>query len=250
MLDTVPPETRLRARAHHCARWAGLAAGVVVASQLATVGQDLGVGILYAIPAFGLCAVGGVLLGDALTPRPKEAVRTAGLAPRRIPDHLPPRMARLLLGQAALLVVLLTAAAAVASPDDLGRAGRSLSVACQGRTEAASPWPGLYYGLPVLLSLALGSAACGWALRRIAHRPGEEQQRRDRALAITAAWGLLVAVPLAGTAVTAAGSLSKLTCDGLPGTAGQWLLYPVGLVALVTAMWCLCTVAAPRATRR
>lgn len=72
MLDTNWSESRLRAGAHRHARWAGLA--------------------VFAITAFGLCVVGGVLLGDALTPRPREAVRTAGLAPRRVRDHVPPRV--------------------------------------------------------------------------------------------------------------------------------------------------------------
>ncbi|MFJ6837051.1 hypothetical protein [Streptomyces sp. NPDC091209] len=49
--------------------------------------------LVFAITAFGLCAVGGVLLGDALTLRPQEAVRTASLAPRLIRDQVPPRMA-------------------------------------------------------------------------------------------------------------------------------------------------------------
>jgi hypothetical protein len=158
MLDTVPPETRLRARADRYARWAGLAAGAVAAQQLATMdSDDLGVPFLYAITAFGLCAVGGVLLGDALTPRPQEAVRTAGLAPRRVRDQVPPRMTPVLLLQAVSLVALLLTAAAVASPDDLGRAGRAFVVTCGGVSESHSPWPGSYYGIPMLASLAVGT---------------------------------------------------------------------------------------------
>ena len=237
-------------RADRYARWCGLAAGAVAARAVASLDDGLGVGILYAIPAFGLCAVIGVLVGDALTPRVHGAVRTAGLTPRRVRDYVPRRMAPLLLCQAAALVILLAVAATVASPDDMGRAGRSLAATCHGVTESAGPWPGLFYGLPVLVSLALSTAACGWSLLRIARRPGKEQARRDRSLAITAAWGLLVSAPLLGAAATASGALTSLSCDGTTGTIATWLLYAVALVALVTVPWCLVTIASPRAARR
>lgn len=251
MLDTVPAESRLRARADRCARWAGLVAGFVVAQLLARRdSDDLGAGILYALAAFGLCAVGGVLLGDALAPRPREAVRTAGLTPRRVRDQVPPRMTRLLLIQAASFVLLLTVTTAVASPDDLGRAGRALAVTCGGVTEVHSPWPGSFYAVPIGVSLAVGTAVCAWALRRIAHRPGEERERRDRSSAITAAWGLLVSTQLLGAATTTSGALTSTTCDGGIGTAAVVLLAPLALLALFTVAWSLFTVLAPRTVRR
>lgn len=106
MPDTDRPESRARARARadRYARLAGLAVGVVAASLWATMditnsshsSFDFGVPLVSFVTAFGLCAVGGVLLGDALTPRPREAVRTASLAPRRARDHVPPRITPLL----------------------------------------------------------------------------------------------------------------------------------------------------------
>jgi hypothetical protein len=250
--DNVPPAPRTRApaRADYYARWCGLAAGVFAGHAVASLDDGLGVGILYSIPTFGLCAVAGVLVSGALTPPPQGAVRTAGLTPRRVRDYVPRRMTPLLLGQAAVLVILLVVAAAVASPDDMGRAGRSLTATCHGVTQAAGPWPGLFYGLPVLASLACSTVACGWSLSRIARRPGDEQTRHDRALAITAAWGLLVSAPLLGTASSASGALMNLTCDGTPGTIANWLLYPVALISLVTVPWCLVSIASPRAARR
>ncbi|MFJ8537465.1 hypothetical protein [Streptomyces sp. NPDC093591] len=235
-----------RAPVDRYARWAGLAVGVPAARWLLPLNN--GEGTLYAILAFGLCAVAGVLLGDALTAPRRGAVRTAGLTPRRVRDYVPPRMTLLLLGLAAALVVLLAAAAAVASPDDLGRAGRALTVTCRGVTESHSPWPGLYYGLPILASLALSTAACGWSLRRIATRPGDEQSRRDRTLAIVAAWGLVVSSSLLGAASTASGALMSTACDGAAGTAAKVVLWPLGLLALLMAPWCLFTIISPRAT--
>ncbi|WDF40466.1 hypothetical protein PBV52_28645 [Streptomyces sp. T12] len=228
------------------ARWTGLAVGALASRWLLPLNG--GEGTLYAILVFGLCAVAGVLLGDALTAPRRGAVRTAALTPRRVRDYVPPRMTPLLLGLAAALVALLTAAAAVASPDDLGRAGRALTVACRGVTQSHSPWPGLYYGLPILTSLALSTAACGWSLRRIATRPGDEQSRRDRTLAIVAAWGLVVSSSLFGAASMVSGALMSTTCDGAVGVAGNWTVWPLGLLALVTAPWCLFTIISPRAT--
>ncbi|GAA1357149.1 hypothetical protein [Streptomyces beijiangensis] len=249
MLDTV----RLRAvacvRSERFARWAGIGAGVLAAGRMHNLG-DLNTGILYAIPAFGLCTVAGTLLGDALTPRPQEAVRTAVLTPRRVRDYLPRRMTAALLFQAVFLVVLLAAAAAVASPGHLGFEGEQLSFSCGDHTEAAGPWPGLHYGLPILATLAVGTAACGWSLLRIARRPGDEQARRDRSLAITAAWGLLVSTPLMGVASSASGALMDLTCDGAPGQVATYLIWPMALVALVSTAWCFFTVVSPRAAVR
>lgn len=235
-----------RAPLDRYARWTGLAVGVLAARLLSPlIGDD---GILYAIPAFGLCAVAGVLVGDALTGPRRGAVRTAGLTPRRVRDHVPPRMTWLLLGLAAALVVVLAVATAVASPDDLGRAGRALTLTCRGMTESASPWPGFYYSLPILVSLTVSTAACGWSLRRIATRAGDEQSRRDRTLAIVAAWGLVVSSSLLGVASTVSGALMSTTCDGTVGTVANWAVWPLGLVSLIVAPWCLFTIASPRAS--
>jgi hypothetical protein len=241
------PPSASRAPVDRYSRWTGLAVGILAARWLTPLNH--GDGILYAIPAFGLCAVAGVLAGDTLTSPGRGAVRTAGLTPRRVRDYVPPRMTRLLLGLAATLVVLLAVAAAVASSDDMGRAGRAFTVTCRGVTESSGPWPGLYYGLPLLASLAVATAACGWSLRRIATRPGDEQSRRDRTLAIVAAWGLVVSSSLLGAASTASGALLNTTCDGTAGTMANWALWPLALLALVTVSWSLYTIVSPRATR-
>lgn len=236
-----------RAPLDRYARWTGLAAGFLAARLLSPLtGVD---GILYAIPAFGLCAVAGVLVGDALTGPRRGAVRTAGLTPRRVRDYVPPRMTWLLLGLAAALVLTLAAATAVASRDDLGRAGRALTLTCRGMTESASPWPGFYYAAPMLSCLAVSTVACGWALRRIATRPGDDPARRDRTLAIVAAWGLVVSSSLFGVASTASGALMSTACDGTVGTLANWALWPLALVSLLVAPWCLFTIASPRARR-
>ncbi|WP_316758651.1 hypothetical protein [Streptomyces herbicida] len=246
MTDIEATAPASRARLDRCARWTGLVAGALVAHWL--IPLDHGDGILYAIPAFGLCAVAGVLVGDALTQPPRGTVRTAGLAPRRVRDYLPPRMIWVLLALAAALVVLLGAAAAMASPDDLGRAGRSLTMTCRGRTQSYTPWPGLHYGLPMLASLAVATGACSWSLRRIATRPGDEQSRRDRSLAIVAVWGLVVSSSLLGAASTASDALMNTGCGGAVWVIGRRVLGPLSLVAFAATPLMLVTVLSPKAT--
>ncbi|MFF7357722.1 hypothetical protein ACFZA1_34630 [Streptomyces filipinensis] len=247
-LDMTVPATASRAPADRYARWTGVATGALAACWLSTLGH--GDGVLYAIPAFGLCAVAGVLAGDTLTAPGRGAVRTAALAPRRVRDYVPPRTTLLLIVLAVALVALLAAAGSVASPDDLGRAGRELTLTCRGMTEGHGPWPGFSYGLPMLASLAVATGGCGWSLRRIATRPGDEQSRRDRSLAIVAAWGVVVSTSLLGAATTASGALTDMTCDGTAGTMANALLLPLALVSLVTAPWMLFTICSPRAARR
>ncbi|MFE5482940.1 hypothetical protein [Streptomyces sp. NPDC056527] len=247
MLDTAPLRYRFLNHSDQYARWSGLAIGLVAAQQLVGMESgDITMPLVFAITAFGLCAVGGVLLGDALTLRPQEAVRTASLAPRLIRDQVPPRMAPLLLLQAASLVALLAIGAVTASsnPD---WAGRAITVTCEGMRASLGPWPGLYYSGPMFAALAVGTPVCIWALRRISHGPGDDQQRRDRAWAITGAWGLLVSSQVLLVVVMIFVALTETACAGPLGAATIVVTCPLGLLSLFTFGWSLVTVVAPRA---
>ncbi|WP_405818410.1 hypothetical protein OG241_26100 [Streptomyces sp. NBC_01390] len=250
MLDTAPLQSRFLDHAEYYARWSGLAIGIVVAQQLIAMdSDDIAMPLVFAITAFGLCAVGGVLLGDALTLRPQEAVRTASLAPRLVRDQVPPRMAPLILLQAASLVTLLVIGAATASspPYQAGRTGRVLNVTCEGILTSLGPWPGLYYSGPMFAALAVGTPVCVWALRRIAHGQGDDQQRRDRAWAITGAWGLLVSSQVLLVALMIFVALTEESCAGPLGAAAIIVVSPLSLLGLFTFGWSLVTVVAPRA---
>ncbi|MDT9689696.1 hypothetical protein Q5762_15390 [Streptomyces sp. P9(2023)] len=259
MSDTALPRPGVPAGVALFARWTGLSLGAVLGILIAQSGR-LGLGVLHALPVFGLCAVAGVLAGDVLASRPHGEVRRAGLTPRRVRDYLPVRFTALLTVQAAVLLVLLAVAAATASADDMGRAGRTLGAACGNVIQSHGPWPGLFYGAPVIGALALTTAACWYALHRIVRQPvpggdsalraADEQQRRDRALAVTAAWGLTVSAPLAGAALFASGALRSLSCLGAAAHAVGWALLPIALVAGGTAVWSLLTLAAPRSVSR
>jgi membrane protein implicated in regulation of membrane protease activity len=105
-------------------------------------------------------------------------------------------------------------------------------------------------GRQILGSFVIGTVACAWALRRIARRPGDEQQRRDRARAIVAAWGVLVSGLLLLVALMIATYLADSNCGGMMGSVASLAIYPLGLLALLTLAWSLFTVVAPRAARR
>ncbi|MEU9189308.1 hypothetical protein AB0D14_33140 [Streptomyces sp. NPDC048484] len=250
MLDAVSLQSRILDHADHYARWSGLAIGIVAAQRLITMDSgDITMPLVFAITGFGLCAVGGVFLGEALALQPQEAVRTASLAPRLVRDQVPPRMAPLLLLQTVLLVTLLAIGAVTASSDvdRPDRAGGVLNVTCEGIRTSLGPWPGLYYSGPMFAALAVATPVCVWALRRIAHGTGDEQQRRDRAWAITGAWGLLVSSQVLLVVLMIFVALTDKACAGPLGVATIAAICPLGLLGMFTFGWSLVTVVAPRA---
>ncbi|MFD7282058.1 hypothetical protein ACFV80_34745 [Streptomyces sp. NPDC059862] len=257
MLDTHQPESRLRAHTDRYARWAGLAVGVVAAPLWATMDLtnhgissfDAGVPLVSFATAFGLCAVGGVLLGDTLTPHPRDAVRTASLTPRRVRDHVPPRITLLLLLQAVFLVALAGVGDALGTQDAMNRAIGAHD-GCDGTEPPVILWPGMFHGSQILGSLAIGTVACAWALRRIARRAGDDQQRRDRSRAIIAAWGVLVSAQLSLVVLMIHTYLTQSNCAGMMGTITFLAIYPLGLLSLITLAWSLFAVVAPRTARR
>ncbi|AZQ36981.1 hypothetical protein EJ357_28960 [Streptomyces cyaneochromogenes] len=250
MLDAAPFQRRFLDHANHFARWSGLAIGIVAAQALSTLGHvEFEQRLVFCITAFGLCAVAGVLLADALTLLPQDAVRIASLAPRLVRDHVPPRMGPLIALQGVSLAVLLAITAATASvdPDRIFSTGKVIAVTCNGMPATLGPWPGMYYSLPTFGALAIATPCCVWALRRIAHGPGGEQQRRDRAWAVTGAWGLLVSSQQLYAVLMISVSLTETGCAGAMGALTFWVFYPLALLNLFTVAWSLITVVAPRA---
>lgn len=202
----------------------------------------------------------GLPMNDTVPPespfRPRaraETIRTASLTPRLVRDLVPPRISRLLLLQAIVLVALVGAGAATASPDARFRAlindAGDPSAPCSG-VPSFTLVPGMFYGNQILGSLAIGTVACAWALRRIAHRPGDDQQRRTRSRVVTAGWGVLVSGQLLVVLLTLATWHMYPNCSGVLGNISYFLIYPMGLLALVTLAWSLFTLVVPRAVRR
>jgi hypothetical protein len=205
--------------------------------------------VLLAAPAFGLCVLAGVLLGEATAGRPTSSpTRTAAIETRRTRDYLPPRLAGMVTVLAGMLALLLAATSWSATGDDLGHAGRALRQVCdQGMVAVASPWPGAFYSAPLALTVAAGLLVATLVLHRVARRPRagvdaelralDDALRQRTAQTITSACGILIAVPLAGIATVAAARLLSLPCTPTWARAAAWGLLVVALGALGALGW-------------
>ena len=236
-------------------RWGGVITGLAVGGSAAGTGA-LGRGLLLAAPVFGLCVLAGVVAGE-FTVRPAAGpARAAVLEVRRVRDYLPPGLTRAVLGAAVALAGLIAVTSAVASPDDLGRAGRSLQLAWgPDLVQAYGPWPGSFYTVPLAVLVAAGLVLAGGALRVVVGRArtgtepeviaADDALRRRAARAVTGACGILVAVPLAGCCAVSAGAV--LSFSGRPAwlTAAGWAVSALAVAAVGLLSWCAAVLLVP-----
>ncbi|WP_298804565.1 hypothetical protein [uncultured Pseudokineococcus sp.] len=248
-------EGRRAARRTLAWRWGGAVLGAVAAWSVAGAGT-LGRGPMLAPAAFGLVLLAGVLAGELLVRPRRRGRRSAALSVRRVRDVVPRRTVALVVAAAVVLLVLLATTTALGSPDDLGRAGRSLTGSCSPSTSfGVGPWPGSYYAAPLAAAVLGGLLVAALVLGRVVGRPavaeGEELERVDAALrarageAVTAACGVLVSAPLAGVLAITVMTGSHHDC---PSAAGVAALVAAGvLVPASTALlgWCLAVLAVP-----
>lgn len=227
-------------------RWGGLVVGVAV-DRVVTFSPESDVDLLYAVPVFGLCGVGGVLLADLLVHRAAGGVRQAEITPRRVRDHVPRGLTMSLGVQALLLTVLLVLCLGMASPGAADQAGGALSRSCHGATQIVGPWPGASYARPAFGGLVVGTAVCALVLRRVTLRAASDEQRRTRARATIGAWGLLVAVPLFAVSSTMALAVLALACGGPVESVIVWGLGLTAFVSAMTAGWALGALLLPQA---
>jgi hypothetical protein len=135
----------------------------------------------------------------------------------------------------------------------MGRPGRELFRQCSPvQGQGHGPWPGSFYSGPLALVVAVGLVLAGLALVRIARRPSqaedaglEDALRRRSAAAVTAATGLLVAVPLAGVSGIAAAGLFAIECRPTWWTVLGWGLLAVLPLAIGLAARSLVVLLAP-----
>jgi hypothetical protein len=241
-------------RARTTARWrlAGLGVGIgvgIVAAQLDVLGR----GLMLAVPLCALCVLVGVVIGELRITAPRGPVRSAGLEVRRIRDYLPRRLTRVVAAATVLLVLVLGMTTAAGSPDDLGRAGRTLARQCSALVgTAVGPWPGSFYTAPLATVVLAGLVLAGVALRRVVHRPrsGEDPSaddalRRQAAESVVAGVGLLVAVPLAGVSFFAAQALSNVDCAPVSWRVAAGALGLLVPALAVLAAWCIAALTSP-----
>ena len=251
----LPARARTTARTVAAWRITGAVVGATAAAW--SLQEDsLGRGLALAAPLFALCVLAGVVVGELLVTAPEGPVREAGLAVRRWQAYLPPRLATAVGTGTVLLGGILVATTLAGSPDDMGRAGRQLVRRCSAvMTQGHGPWPGSFYAWPLAVVVGTGLLLAGVAVVRIARRPSqgedpglEDALRRRSAAAVTAAAGLLVAVPLLGVSAVTAIALLGIDCRPALWTVLGWGLVALLPVTLGLAARCLVVLLVPALT--
>ncbi|MER7008978.1 hypothetical protein ABT297_38870 [Dactylosporangium sp. NPDC000555] len=232
-------------------RWAGVTIGLIAGITAARSG-DLGTGLLLAAPLFGLCTLLGVLAGELTVRPPRGPTRTAAVEVRRIHDYLPRQLSRTVAATGGMLLVLLISTTAAGRTDDMGRPGRSLGRQCTSDTfESHGPWPGSFYTGRLAVVLLVGLLLAYVAARTIVRRPrsgsagdlaGDDALRRRAARTVTGGVGILIAIPLAGVSLTAAGGLHGISCAPAWWTTTGWGLLALVPASLAMASWCVAAV--------
>ncbi|QBF47197.1 hypothetical protein [Janibacter limosus] len=153
-------------------RLAALAVAVLVCFAVPVLGLTGGDTASAIAPAFaGTLVVAVICLGEATFRRPMTLTRSAALQPRSVRGLVPRGWLLLATGALAALTAALTVGWITGSPDDLGRAGRALTVVCGDVTHTRSPWPGSHYGTPIALATAVSVALAVATCVVIARRP-------------------------------------------------------------------------------
>lgn len=228
--------------------WAAVVVGGAVAFGVA-MRDPLGRGLLLAAPLFGLVVLMAAVAAERSVAAPATTERRAGLGARSISNYLPRPLTGVVAGSAGILAVITLATTLAASPDDLGRAGRWITVACSAAlTQSQGPWPGSFYTAPLLAVGLVGIATALLGLASLVARPrlGEfsnegvgmdDALRRRSARVIVGASGVFVAMPLLGIATVAASALSGLECLPAAGSLVKWALIGIVPLAAVLLGW-------------
>lgn len=249
-----PSQAAAAARRHAGAvsavAWLGLVLALLIGPTLAGSVRGLTQGVLLGlVPAVaGVLFVGVHAIGELTWPRPTGTVRRAVLERRGPADVAPPALRRLLWGWTALVAVVAALGAAVATD------GRQISRTVEQGAITSSPFPGWFYGLPLLLACLAVLVAAEAVLRVVASRPAvvDAQPRWDAALRRLSAHRVLrgaqlvVGLTAAGLLLTAGMTLQNVggafvddgdgsTLHAVSGQVAVVLAIAVGLTAVVVA---------------
>jgi|GEM_PF-2445541 len=196
-----------------------------------------GAGLAFALIIFSTSGDGG---RKKISP-----VRSANLTTRTVGSYLSRSSRRKLALLTAGVMVLVLLGGLTSSPDDSGF-HRAFSVHGAGRSATASPYPGWFYGVPLLLTLPLLALGIWVALRRVRLLPAiTTDPASDARWRASLAEVLLSTVEIAllcGTAgmvfgfATAFSPLASLSQDPAPLLVVQAVIRAVGLALGIWAV--------------
>ena len=158
-------------------------------------------------------------------------------------------------GVAAVHAATLALTTTTATTDDMGRAGRQVAAQCGDVGNAAGPYPGSFYSVPLALLLLVITLATLAALTAVVRRPrgfapddvADDVLRRRSATRILAAAGAAVAASHAGVAFFAGTALLRMDCQRAWMDPVGWLLVASVPVALLLLGWFLARIITPGA---
>jgi hypothetical protein len=234
----VTPSTALVAARRHAGSidalaWVGLVAALVILQVFTpSLTNGLGTGVLIGLtPTLaGATFLAVQSVGELTWPRPSGPVRRAPLTPRTVRTLAPVGLRRLTwVWAGGLATTLVACGLASGNGRDIERVWDAAS------SGAAGPFPGWFYGGPLLVATAVVVAATEVVLLRVARRPAVADtapaddlalrtvsaRRVLRGTQLVLAWTLAGVLFVAGTALRSVGTIEV---DGVGRTS-------VGLVA-------------------
>nr|WP_297428810.1 hypothetical protein [uncultured Actinotalea sp.] len=250
------PSDAATAARHHAGAvsgiaWAALTVSLLLGPAVAGMVDGLRQGVaLGLVPAVAGVVFVAIHAGGELTwPRPTGTVRRAGLERRGTGDVAPRGLRGLLWGWVGLVVLIVGAGGAVATD------GRQISRTFDGGAASSSPFPGWFYGLPLLLACVVVLASTEAVLRVVATRSAvvDAQPRWDTALRRLSAHRalrgaqLVVGLTAAGLLLTAGMALRNVgqafrddgtgsVLHSVTGTTAMVVALVVGLIAVIVAL--------------
>lgn len=210
--------------------------GVALPFFLRTGGTGLYAGIISGVypTALGLLFLAVHAVGERTWPRPTGTIRRAALSPRQ--DVAPRWLLLATWSWAGALAITLTVGGITAT------GGRSLHrITGAGSTSAASPYPGWFYGVPLLVATAVLLVATYGVLRLVARRPAvvdadpqyDAASRRLSGHRVLRGVQLVLALTLAGVLFLAGNAVRGV---GLDGVGAAMTLLALGVTLAATAL--------------
>lgn len=218
-----------------------VAIGVVITALAPGPTEGLYLGLLPA--AAGLAFVAAQAIGELTWPRPTGSLRRAPLTRRTAHDVAPHWLRRVTRSWAALITATLVACGLAAHD------GRQITRTFADGAASAGPFPGWFYGVPLLIAVGFLLVTAEAVLHLIARRPAVMEaapewdlglrrlsaQRLLRGAQLTLGWTASGILVIAGAAVRNVGANGAT--NGIPVGSTGYAAVGVALVLVGGVVW-------------